>query len=172
MTQVLVLLGAGLTVAYTLDQAAGHATPTLFWLALLGSGISYIYSAPPLKLKQSGWIGNYALGCSYITLPWLAGQMLFGTVTADIVVLTALYSVAGLGIAIVNDFKSIEGASVEGWWDCLIMFLSLFMTSSLFPICLFPIYIYQSLSSSFNFNGIFISQSFNIIAFSLYFSPS
>jgi chlorophyll synthase len=38
--------------------------------------------------------------------------MLFGTVTADIVVLTALYSVAGLGIAIVNDFKSIEGEFV------------------------------------------------------------
>jgi chlorophyll synthase len=39
-------------------------------LSIGGSFISYIYSAPPLKLKQSGWIGNYALGSSYIALPW------------------------------------------------------------------------------------------------------
>lgn len=54
---------------------AGHETPTLFYLAVFGSIVSYIYSAPPLKLKQSGWIGNYALGSSYIALPWLAGQV-------------------------------------------------------------------------------------------------
>ena len=114
VSQILVLLGGGLAVAGVLDAWAGHETPTLFALALLGSGISYIYSAPPLKLKQSGWIGNYALGSSYITLPWLAGQALFGTVTADVVVLTMLYSIAGLGIAIVNDFKSIEGDRALG----------------------------------------------------------
>ncbi len=38
-----------------------------------------------------------------------AAQALFGTLTWDVVVLTMLYSTAGLGIAIVNDFKSIEG---------------------------------------------------------------
>ena len=54
---------------------AGHETPTLLYLAIFGSIVSYIYSAPPLKLKQSGWIGNYALGSSYIALPWLAGQV-------------------------------------------------------------------------------------------------
>ena len=47
----------------------------MFELAVFGSFISYIYSAPPLKLKQSGWAGNYALGASYIALPWLAGQV-------------------------------------------------------------------------------------------------
>eukprot|EP00890_Picochlorum_soloecismus_P001247 jgi/Picsp_1/2122/NSC_05587-R1_chlorophyll synthetase len=109
VAQILVLLGGGIGVAYLLDTLVGHETPTLTWLALFGSFISYIYSAPPLKLKQSGWIGNYALGSSYITLPWLAGQALFGTLTSDVVVLTMLYSIAGLGIAIVNDFKSIEG---------------------------------------------------------------
>jgi 4-hydroxybenzoate polyprenyltransferase len=41
--------------------------------------ISYIYSAPPLKLKQNGWAGNYALGASYISLPWWCGQAVFGT---------------------------------------------------------------------------------------------
>lgn len=38
-----------------------------------------------------------------------AGQALFGTLSLDVMVLTVLYSIAGLGIAIVNDFKSIEG---------------------------------------------------------------
>jgi chlorophyll synthase len=36
-------------------------------------------------------------------------QALFGTLTPDVMVLTVAYSIAGLGIAIVNDFKSIEG---------------------------------------------------------------
>lgn len=78
---------------------AGHDFPTIFWLAVGGSLLSYIYSAPPLKvvfflplinllqvernllkpwprlkmllqLKQNGWIGNFALGASYISLPW------------------------------------------------------------------------------------------------------
>ena len=40
--------------------------------------------------------------------PWSL-QALFGTLSLDVMVLTVLYSIAGLGIAIVNDFKSIEG---------------------------------------------------------------
>lgn len=109
IAQAWILLLGGLGVSYTLDRWAGHEFPTLLVLAIFGSFISYIYSAPPLKLKQSGWTGNYALGSSYIALPWWAGQALFGTLTPDVMVLTVLYSIAGLGIAIVNDFKSIEG---------------------------------------------------------------
>jgi chlorophyll synthase len=75
VVQFLALLGAGLGTAFALDKWAGHETPTLFYLAVFGSFISYIYSAPPLKLKQSGWAGNYALGSSYISLPWWAGQV-------------------------------------------------------------------------------------------------
>eukprot|EP00889_Picochlorum_renovo_P004422 jgi/Picre1/31452/NNA_006804.t1 len=74
-------------------------------VGLLAGGLGVAYLLDTLR----EWIGNYALGSSYITLPWLAGQALFGTVTLDVVILTMLYSIAGLGIAIVNDFKSIEG---------------------------------------------------------------
>ncbi|CAI9782374.1 unnamed protein product [Fraxinus pennsylvanica] len=109
ITQIWVLLLGGIGLAGLLDVWAGHNFPVIFYLALGGSFLSYIYSAPPLKLKQNGWIGNFALGASYISLPWWAGQALFGTLTPDIIVLTLLYSTAGLGIAIVNDFKSIEG---------------------------------------------------------------
>ena len=37
-----------------------------------------------------------------------------GSITWQEVVLTVLYSIAGLGIAIVNDFKSIEGDRALG----------------------------------------------------------
>ncbi|KAG0478613.1 hypothetical protein HPP92_013332 [Vanilla planifolia] len=114
MTQIWFLLLGGIGLAGLLDVWAGHKFPIIFYLALGGSLVSYIYSAPPLKLKQNGWIGSFALGASYIALPWWAGQSLFGTLTPDIVVLTLLYSIAGLGIAIVNDFKSIEGDRALG----------------------------------------------------------
>ncbi|KAM0922973.1 hypothetical protein ACQ4PT_005837 [Festuca glaucescens] len=120
ITQIWVLLLGGLGLGALLDIWAGHDFPIIFYLGLGGSLLSYIYSAPPLKLKQNGWIGNFALGASYIGLPWWAGQALFGTLTTDIVVLTCLYSIAGLGIAIVNDFKSIEGDRTLGLqWICV-----------------------------------------------------
>ncbi len=78
MIQFMVLLFLGNATAYGLDVWAGHETPTLLLLSIFGSFISYIYSAPPLKLKQSGWSGNYALGASYIALPWWAGQVGLG----------------------------------------------------------------------------------------------
>ncbi|MED6218851.1 hypothetical protein PIB30_030410 [Stylosanthes scabra] len=114
ITQIWLLLLGGLTLAGILDIWAGHSFPTIFSLAVGGSLVSYIYSAPPFKLKQNGWIGNLALGASYISLPWWAGQALFGTLTADIIFLTLLYSIAGFGVGIVNDFKSIEGDRAHG----------------------------------------------------------
>jgi len=112
--QIWVLLIAGLIVAYLLDLFANHNFPSVFLLALGGSFVSYIYSAPPLKLKQNGWLGNYALGASYIALPWWAGQALFGKLTLVTALLTLAYSLSGLGIAVINDFKSVEGDSKLG----------------------------------------------------------
>ena len=112
--QIWVLLVSGLAVAYALDVWAGHSTPVLLLLALGGSFVSFIYSAPPLKLKQNGWLGNYALGASYIALPWWAGQALFGQLTWATALLTLAYSLAGLGIAVVNDFKSVAGDRALG----------------------------------------------------------
>jgi chlorophyll synthase len=121
-TQIVVLLAAGIGVAFGLDRWAGHAFPTITALAIGGSFVSYIYSAPPLKLKQNGWLGNYALGASYIALPWWAGHALFGDLTWKIVVLTLFYSLAGLGIAVVNDFKSVEGDRQMGLKSLPVMF--------------------------------------------------
>lgn len=122
VTQILVLLSAGIGIAYALDLWAGHEFPTLTCLALGGSFVAYIYSAPPLKLKKNGWLGNYALGASYIALPWWTGHALFGDLNWTIVVLTLFYSLAGLGIAVVNDFKSVEGDRQLGLNSLPVMF--------------------------------------------------
>jgi len=110
--QIYALLVAGLSIALALDFYVGHAPqglPTVFCVAVFGGFLAYIYSAPPLKLKQNGWLGNYALGWSYVSLPWWCGQALFGELTTEVLLLTTFYAIAGIGIAIVNDFKSIEG---------------------------------------------------------------
>lgn len=109
IAQVWVLLLAGVAVAFALDSWAGHEFPTITAIALGGSFLAYIYSAPPLKLKRNGWFGGYALGASYIAIPWWTGHALFGDLNWTIIVLTLAYSLSGLGISIVNDFKSIEG---------------------------------------------------------------
>jgi chlorophyll/bacteriochlorophyll a synthase len=120
--QIVVLLIAGIAVAYSLDLAVAHEFPTITCIAIGGAFIAYIYSAPPLKLKQNGWLGTYALGSSYIALPWWTGHALFGNLNWTIVILTLIYSFAGLGIAIVNDFKSVEGDRTLGLKSLPVMF--------------------------------------------------
>ncbi len=122
ITQIWVLLLAGIGLSYVLDQWAGHTFPTITVLAIAGSFLSYIYSAPPLKLKQNGWLGSYALGASYIAIPWWTGHALFGELNPTIMALTLFYSFAGLGIAIVNDFKSVEGDRQLGLKSLPVMF--------------------------------------------------
>ena len=122
VTQILLLLLGGIGVAYGLDVWAQHDFPIMTMLTLGGALIAYIYSAPPLKLKQNGWLGNYALGASYIALPWWAGHALFGELNGTIMILTLIYSLAGLGIAVVNDFKSVEGDRQLGLKSLPVMF--------------------------------------------------
>ncbi len=156
VSQILVLLVAGIGVAYTLDIWAGHEFPTMTALALFGSFLAYIYSAPPLKLKRNGFLGNYALGASYIALPWWAGHALFGDLNWKIVILTLIYSLAGLGIAVVNDFKSVEGDRQLGLkslpvmfgietaaWICVVM-IDLFQAG----IAAYLIFLHQNLSAA------------------------
>jgi chlorophyll synthase len=122
IVQIWALLIGGIGIAYLLDRWAGHDFPTITALAIGGSFLSYIYSAPPLKLKQNGWLGCYALGASYIAIPWWTGHALFGDLNPTILLLTLFYSLSGLGIAIVNDFKSVEGDRQLGLKSLPVMF--------------------------------------------------
>lgn len=52
IAQIWVLLLGGLGLAGLLDVWAGHDTPVILGLSAFGSFISYIYSAPPLKVGR------------------------------------------------------------------------------------------------------------------------
>jgi chlorophyll synthase len=73
--------------------------------------LAWIYSAPPLRLKQNGWWGNLACGLSYETLPWITGAAVLSGAAPDprLVAVALLYGLGAHGIMTLNDFKSVEG---------------------------------------------------------------
>jgi chlorophyll/bacteriochlorophyll a synthase len=77
-----------------------------------GLTLAWAYSAPPLRLKQNGWLGNAACGFSYEGLAWVTGAaaMLGGALPPlPILLLAGLYSIGAHGIMTLNDFKAIKG---------------------------------------------------------------
>ena len=111
------LFVGGLALAFGLDLSAAHTDfPIITAIALFGSCVSYIYSAPPLKLKQNGLLGDLAIGLCYISLPWWCGQAAFaGQLDRPVDwILPVAYSFTALGAGIVNDFKSMEGDKAFG----------------------------------------------------------
>jgi chlorophyll/bacteriochlorophyll a synthase len=84
---------------------------------IAGLLLAWAYSAPPLRFKQNGWIGNAAVAISYEGLAWVTGAavMIAGTLPdARILLLAALYSAGAHGIMTLNDFKSVEGDKQMG----------------------------------------------------------
>ncbi len=80
--------------------------------AVVGLLLAWAYSAPPLRLKNNGWLGNAACGLSYEGLAWATGAavMAGGAMPgANSLLLALLYSIATHGIMTLNDFKSVEG---------------------------------------------------------------
>lgn len=73
--------------------------------------LAWIYSAPPLRLKQNGWWGNAAVGLSYEGIAWFTGAaaMLHALPGIPILLLAGLYSLGAHGIMTLNDFKAVEG---------------------------------------------------------------
>lgn len=90
-------------------QALGRWGLYACGLALL---LSWAYSAPPLRLKNDGWLGNAACALSYEGLAWITGAavMVGGVMPASsVVVLALLYSLGAHGIMTLNDFKAVQG---------------------------------------------------------------
>ena len=79
--------------------------------AIVGLALSWAYSAPPLRLKQSGWWGPAAVAVCYEGLAWFTGAavMTGGLPSAQVIILAALYSFGAHGIMTLNDFKAVEG---------------------------------------------------------------
>jgi chlorophyll synthase len=105
----LVWTALSLAVAYVLGWV-------VFAAAVLGLALAWIYSAPPLRLKQDGWWGNAACGFAYESLPWITGAAILagGLPGWPILAVATLYGVGAHGIMTLNDFKSIEGDRALG----------------------------------------------------------
>lgn len=110
---------------------------------------AWAYSAPPLRFKQNGWIGNAAVGITYEGLAWITGAvvLLGGAMpSGKILAVAALYSAGAHGILTLNDFKAIEGdrqmgikslpaalgENVAAWVACVVMLLPQFVVIVLF----------------------------------------
>jgi chlorophyll synthase len=97
---------SGLSVAL-----AASLGPWVLGAAVVGLGLAWAYSAPPLRLKQAGWWGPASVALCYEGMAWFTGAAAVKGAFPDprVVVIAALYSLGAIGIMILNDFKAVEG---------------------------------------------------------------
>jgi chlorophyll synthase len=105
-------------IAWTL-LALGVATRLGAWgfgATVAGVVLAWAYSAPPLRLKAHGWLGNGAAALCYEALPWVMGAVIAaGTApNARLLVIAGLYSIGAHGIMTLNDFRSVRGDRLMG----------------------------------------------------------
>lgn len=110
--------GLGIAVAMTgLSLAIGWALgPWGFGATVVGVMAAWAYSAEPLRLKRSGWIGPGVVGLCYEGLPWFTGAAVLSGGLPDprIIVVAALYAIGAHGIMTLNDFKALVGDKETG----------------------------------------------------------
>lgn len=90
--------------------------PWVFAPTLLGVFCAWAYSAPPLRLKESGWLGPAVVALSYEGLTWFTGaSVMAGALPRiEILLVLLLYSLGAHGIMTLNDFKAVEGDAATG----------------------------------------------------------
>lgn len=105
--------GLYVAIAWTLLSLAVASAlgPWVFAAALVGLGLAWAYSAPPIRLKRNGWWGNSAVAVCYEGLPWATGAAVMAAAMPDwrTLIMAALYSLGAHGIMTLNDFKSVDG---------------------------------------------------------------
>jgi len=105
--------GLVVAIGWTLLSLLASIPLGLFGVAVaIALAFSWGYSAPPVRFKQNGWVGNTAVGLTYEGLAWVtgAGIMLGSRIPPwQILLLALLYSIGAHGIMTLNDFKAIEG---------------------------------------------------------------
>jgi chlorophyll synthase len=111
--------GLYIAIAWTVLSllVASSLGPWGFGAGLAGLVLAWAYSAPPIRLKVNGWLGNAACGLCYEGLAWVTGAavMAGGSIPdARSLGLAGLYSLGAHGIMTLNDFKSVEGDRVMG----------------------------------------------------------
>jgi chlorophyll synthase/bacteriochlorophyll c synthase len=83
-------------------------------LAVFGIFLSVIYSMPPIKLKKHYWLGPPAVGIGYVTVSWMAGHLIFATLTWQSVIVAVINGGLTAGLLLLNDIKSVEGDRQHG----------------------------------------------------------
>ena len=103
----------GTLISLIMGAAIG---PWVFAATILGIILAWGYSAPPVRLKMSGWWGPGAVALSYEGLTWFTGAavMLGALPNAHVLALILLYSFGAHGIMTLNDFKAVEGDTHMG----------------------------------------------------------
>jgi chlorophyll/bacteriochlorophyll a synthase len=110
----------GLAAAVTGTAVSLLFAATMGELVLAATAVAlacgWTYSAPPLRLKASGWWGPGLVGLSYEGLSWFTGAtLLLGAMPrAEIMIVLLLYSLGAHGIMTLNDFKALAGDRATG----------------------------------------------------------
>ena len=104
---------AGSLLALPVAAAIGQV---VFFATILGIFCAWAYSAPPLRLKQSGWWGPATVALAYEGLTWFTGAaaMIGGMPPVHVLALVGLYAFGAHGIMTLNDFKAVEGDRAMG----------------------------------------------------------
>ena len=110
--------GLYIAIAWTL-LAIWVATRLGTWglgATLAGLALAWAYSAPPLRLKAHGWLGNSAAAICYEALPWIMGAVIASGTAPDarVLLVAVLYSIGAHGIMTLNDFRSVKGDRMTG----------------------------------------------------------
>jgi len=100
------LIGSAISLAWSFVFGPWVVGATIVALIL-----AWAYSAPPARLKKSGWWGPGAVALSYEGIAWFTGAavMLGSLPPPQILALVVLYSIGAHGIMTLNDFKAVEG---------------------------------------------------------------
>jgi len=90
--------------------------PWGFGATVLAVLAAWAYSAEPVRLKRSGWLGPGLVGLSYETLPWITGAAVLaaGAPSWPVLIAAVLYGLGAHGIMTLNDFKALEGDRQTG----------------------------------------------------------
>ena len=85
--------------------------PWGFGATVVGVVAAWAYSAPPIRMKRSGWWGPGLVGLCYEGLPWFTGAAVLaaGAPAWPVIIVATLYALGAHGIMTLNDFKALEG---------------------------------------------------------------
>lgn len=77
---------------------------------------AWAYSAEPVRLKRSGWLGPGLVGLCYEGLPWFTGAavLVAGAPPWPVILVALLYALGAHGIMTLNDFKALVGDRATG----------------------------------------------------------